>query len=936
MPGFSSISLHSVTADSALTDAQNGQIETPTLSGDALRAVESRGSHIQIVATAGSGKTEVVAQRIARLLAEGVAPESIVAFTFTERAAAELKSRIRQRFGVDTSSPTTQHLPSDLYVGTIHGYCLSVLKERMPSYEAFDTIDDHQVTILLAREAKRLGIRALDPKERLFSSIDTFTRNLAVVENELVPHDDLPEHFRSMIDEFHEMLNGYRLMTFGQQIASLVAELERGSLADEIHQTLRHLIVDEYQDVNPAQECLIRLLTGPNTQLCVVGDDDQSIYQWRGAAVSNLITFGERYSPVEVFELGTNRRSSEEIVAAANSFAQSIPGRLPKQAGTVRQSSTPSVLVWSAEDEELESMRIATAILDMRSTGVPFSDIAVLVRSQTACARIIEAFADHAIPTRVGPGVRLFHQTEATLLAKLICMLGQVEWAEGWGRRREPVELDELLHDFGKHFRLSGSVLGELERWIDRTLAAAHSSRNWPDLVGEFYELLELMDIARWSLDDPGTADKLGVLGRFSELLVKYEGIWRRSRVHQRDRVTGGPAPSDATWYYANLAVVLVNALKHGYPGFAGEERVDVDAVDLSTVHGAKGLEWPVVFLPSLTAKRFPSARTGRSQEWIVPTRLFDAARYEGTEADERRLFYVGLTRARDLVVVSRHDRVNVQSVKPSPYWHHMERLSKSSTSDDSNIEPTMTRDAADLELSFSDLALFHRCPHAYRLRRSLGFQPKFSAELGYGRAVHHLIRHAAAIALHQRRPPTTSEIDQVAEQHFYLPYASPAAFPTMRASALRCVKSYVADYQSELLRVHTAEMPCELSLPGARLSGRVDLVTRQEKPATGLAIVDFKTSTKDADHTIDDLQLAIYTSSLRRNGLDVQAASVHDLKGRRRAVVIDSEKLQAAQEFASEAVDRIRTHDFEPSPGPHCQSCDVRSVCGAASNLTA
>ena len=258
--------------------------EAPTLEGDALRAVQHRGSHMQIIASAGSGKTEVVSQRVADLLAEGVRPDAIVAFTFTERAAAELKERIEARVMARLGSEALDRL-NGLFVGTIHAYCFRLLQQHVPKYETYDVLDENQLTAFVSREARRLGVRQLDPGNRLFASISAFLQSVEVVENELLDLDYLPDPFRSILENYHATLARYRLLTFGQQIRAAVDELERSDVERGVHGTLRFLIVDEYQDINPAQEELIRRLTGPDTELCVVGDDDQAIYQWRGSDV---------------------------------------------------------------------------------------------------------------------------------------------------------------------------------------------------------------------------------------------------------------------------------------------------------------------------------------------------------------------------------------------------------------------------------------------------------------------------------------------------------------------------------------------------------------------------------------------------------------------------------------------------------------------------
>ena len=357
----------------------------PQLTGDALKAVRHRGSHVQIIASAGSGKTEVIAQRVVDLLAEGIPPAAIVAFTFTEKAAESLKGRIQRRAAERLGDEAVGRL-APMYVGTIHAYCFRLLQTRVSRYEAFDVLDEHQLAAFLAREGRSLDIKRIDPNGRLFASIKTFLANVDVVENELIATGVVEEPFRSIYREYLERLEAFRALTFGQITVRAVRELTQPEVRDAVLGDLRHLIVDEYQDINPAQERLIELLAGPGVELCVVGDDDQAVYQWRGTDVRNIVEFTNRYPGTATFTIDVNRRSRPGIIALANECSSRIERRLPKAMKPDRPAFTDDVVVWSANDEREQAQTIARAIHAAHAAGHRYSDIAILLRSRTSLA----------------------------------------------------------------------------------------------------------------------------------------------------------------------------------------------------------------------------------------------------------------------------------------------------------------------------------------------------------------------------------------------------------------------------------------------------------------------------------------------------------------------------------------------------------------------
>jgi DNA helicase-2/ATP-dependent DNA helicase PcrA len=912
--------------------------EVPVLEGDAKSAVEHRGSHLQIIAAAGSGKTEVVSQRVASLLAGGVDPRGIVAFTFTERAAAELKDRIASR-ALDLVGQGISDKLGGLYVGTIHAYCYRLLQQYAPRYETYDVLDDNKLTAFLTREANRLELRQLDPRGKLFAAIVRFRKDVDVLENELLDPADMPSPFRDVLASYYDTMERYRLLTYGQQIARAVSELEDPEIASNVHADLRHLIVDEYQDVNPAQERLIELLAGPAVEVCVVGDDDQAIYQWRGSDVANIVEFQHRYPDVATFEISRNRRSRPGIIGAANGFATTIEGRLPKTMGTYRRGleGVSDVVLWSEHTESDEALCITTFIQDLHDAGVPFRDMAILVRGSVAYPKLLEALDRADIPVQPGGRTGLFQQPEARVLGRMICWMTDIDWRENFKNLGEVKREDlkqELVETFGLDSRQLRRAWGEAKRW---RLKSSDEDRKGADLVGELYELLGCLGVADWDLTDSRDLNRLGTLARFTALLADYEAVRGRSRPDSGapgEQVGGEFGP----WYYKNLAIHISNYAAGDFDGFDGEDGLDLDAVDLTTVHGSKGLEWPVVFVPGLSSNRFPSRKSGSKQKWLVPREMFAADRYEGGDIDERRLFYVAMTRARDFLMVSRHETPGRNIYPPSRYYSELAEFEVDV--DDVSLPKIDTRNAPDsqsMSLSFSELAAFVDCGMAYRLRNLVGFQPRRAVELGFGKAVHHMMRTVAEHTRKKGKIPGSKKIDRIFDDGFFLPTANKAAHREMKKSGRRLVDDYVEHHAEDLYRVWQTERPFELRLDGITIVGRADVVLDFEDGVeSSLAIVDYKTSTdiRPSEGTSAyDLQLQVYADAGRREGLDVRGAYVHDLKNAhigRQSVDVSKDAVVEAEVIVMGAAERLRLRDFSPTPGDRCKRCEVRTVCAS------
>jgi len=906
-----------------------------SLSDEQRAVVSHRGGHLQVIACAGAGKTEAISRRVAALIDEGVEPSQIVAFTFTERAAASLKNRITQRVA-ESKGPRFLDRLNPMYVGTIHAFCLRILQDHVPEFGNYDILDENRLAGLLSREHKRLKLSDLGTQH--WRPIADFLRNADVVENELIDPDKLKgTPFGDCYLRFQKTLERYHFLTFGMLIAKVVQALQDPTFFHRVHDPLRHLIVDEYQDINPAQEELIRILARPPVQLCVVADDDQSIYQWRGADVSNMQTFAGRYPGVTSLTLSVNRRSRPTIIRAANAFVRSIRPRLEKEMKPIREPGSLELHTWAAGTPDDEADVIASTIERLHARGYRYRDIAILYRSvRSSSPPLLENLKERGIPFRCAGRTGLFLQPEAQVLGKTYAWLSDSEWKEQRNGPSSPVHLDTLVSEYHRVFA-KGEPIPELKEYLQDWQSLVADNSQEVNLVRDFYRLLRLLGVPHWDLDDPVDSARMGSLARFSQVLADFEHVTRRSRfVDVNGQRLFYSGQDRGRYFYQRLYNYLQFYALDKYEDFDGEETFDLDAVDILTVHQAKGLEWPVVFMPALVAGRFPSKYAGQKQDWLLPPTHFpDAARrrYEGGEMEERRLFYVGLTRARDALYLSCFRRIKNRS-SPSPFLLEVaggEPECQHTLPLPDPFQPPEHQTEELPTLSFSELAHYESCPLRYRFSSSLGFQPQLVRELGYGRAIHHILRHVAELAKREKRLPTPAEVQHIFDRHFYLPYANQGAFDHLLNTARQLVDRYLRDHRDDLLRVWQTERPFELHLRQGIVSGRADVILDRENGVPDrLAIVDYKTANDPQADDVYAFQLAIYAEAGRGEGLLVDAAYLHLLKeSRREPVTVDTVAGRVARNHADALIDSIRAGDFPARPEESkCIRCDMRAIC--------
>ena len=656
--------------------------------------------NLLILACAGSGKTETLACRVAQMIVDGIDRSSIVSFTFTEHAATELKHRIRRK--VEEATPDEPSL-GEMFVGTIHSYCLRVLREHKPDYRIFEVMDETRQAALIAANFVRfqngdgIGLDRLRGRTRSGTygeTLNTFLSTLNVIHQQQIDIDAIDDPTLSeAVRRYRNVAHGYPnyFSDFNSIIDQMLDFLDENTSAlKNIRSGLSHLFVDEYQDVDDRQEKLISLLTnhGRGPTLTVVGDDDQALYGFRGARVRNILDFRQRYPDVHQEVLEENFRSTHAIVEIADEAVHRISTRLDKEPTARWRTTTGGPLeerladpgdivlkTFSSETEEAEwvahridalrGVPFAQGYGDER--GIDYGDMAILLRSvRGAGGAFAEALRSRHIPVVVTGTGGLFGNDEVRLVQAAFSLLARADFAryDDSGRIQllSTVETREFIRNAVRSLRTDGH-LGESAHatrflsWIDgkraeldqRAVAREQRSRRmgariYPQQI--FQEMLKQLG----AQVDEWPTDTLYNFGAFSNLLTQFESV------HQW--ITPSRLKS--------LVLFLSNwAMRHVDEGGVGELSA-LNSVKIMTVHAAKGLEWPVVFLPRISSRVFPSSLRTRTPETFLPAGCYDASEYVGGNDGERRLWYVALTRCAKYLHVSSLMR---KGTKPTTYF---------------------------------------------------------------------------------------------------------------------------------------------------------------------------------------------------------------------------------------------------------------------------
>ncbi|WP_229353849.1 ATP-dependent DNA helicase [Streptomyces sp. UNOB3_S3] len=920
-----------------------------------LAAIGTTQRDLLIVACAGSGKTEVISRRIVELLKEpGVHPRNIVAFTFTDKAASELKERINARVREELGEV---HGLAELFVGTMHGYALDLLHSHAPEAFKFSVLSDVQARVLIDRNSRNSGltdtlvrVAGKPPRElRRYTESRLYQQVLSLLREDEVDVSQLYDDTREGLTSYRKLLKRHHYFDYSEILRQAADLLDPAgdagatgpdpviSLRNHVRDTVRYVVVDEYQDTNPVQEQLIRGLTQFGANLCVVGDDDQTIYQWRGSAVANILTFADRYKDVETVTLNDNYRSSRAIVDLGRTIAEGIPSgeRLQKSmvASGHQEYERGDLLALTFDSDSDEAEWICNRMQWMRglpfvdrpggeARGLDWSDFAVLFRSVSGDAGpLVAELRRRGIPYVIKGLSRLFETPE------IKAAQSSFSYVTGEVQREEVVNawLD--------------SQLGFTPDDIQRGISVLDEARTWtPDMPWDSFTIqgVYLRFLEELGLREEGIAESVGPergelvfynLGRFSTAIGDYERIHFLSNPPDRFATFAKWLEYQAADYYEES------------DADAGYARPN--AVTIATVHQSKGMEWPAVFIPCLRKNRFPGKRQGGLNVFhVIPeSAVQGAARYRGTEEDERRLFYVAVTRSQKYLAMTFSPSDKKLYKKESLFFAEVTRNTYVLTRepvrpDDSalgRLQPSSRHKTPDVVLSFSELKYLFECPYQFKLRFLYGFDSPLQKELGYGKSLHDVMAEVHKRAV-KGDIATGSEVEELVDRHLHAPFAPAPLKEQLRTAATRAVSRYLRDNGARLALTEHSEQPIEVHVTsGVTVKGRIDLIRRLD---TGeVSIVDFKSTERAQAEDVTRDQLHIYVvgyEELSGTRADlVEVLNLDEGSGSKREEVSDDLLSHISGKVAA-AGNALRINDLPRKSAwcETCSTCDFAAVC--------
>ncbi len=972
-------------------------LEERKLNVEQKKAVEFGEGPLMIIAGAGTGKTTVVTDRIKYLISAGRAkPQEILALTFTEKASREMESR------VDMAMP---YGVTQMWISTFHSFCDRILRAEAinigfdPGYKL---MTEAETILFFRKNIFRFDLSYFRPLGNPTKFISGMIQHFSRLKDEDVTPTEYLRYAQKVksqkakgkieddeIQKTFELANAYR--TYEElkvkegvcDYADLISHTlkifrTRPNILAQYQKQFAYILIDEFQDTNFAQNELAILLAGRRKNITVVGDDDQAIYRWRGAAISNMIQFRKTFPKVKIIVLTRNYRSTKEILDRSYDLIQKnnpdrleIAAKIDKKLESVRRVNGEQIQLLFADRVENEADAVAREVksqkLKVKSDGTEYewSDFAILVRANNHAEPFAQALGRAGIPYQfLGPG-QLFRQPEVKDLIAYLKILYNFEDSVAMYRvltmdwLNLPARDVAAISNYAKKYGISiFESCEKLAQGIEpRPFVTDETQQKVKKFVAMIHKHLGMMkketagQILYYFLEDTGLLQQLAVYKtakdeRIASNISKFFNKLKTYEVDHED------ASVFAVVDWIELSMTLGES-----PLATDTDWSENNAVNIMTIHSAKGLEFDVVFLVNMVSQRFPTIE--RKEQIPIPDALIKEVLPVGdfhTE-EERRLCYVGMTRARDYLffTAAKYYGEGKREKKLSPFIPEAvgeEAASKVTYQEPASTkqlsfldwEPSSAKASEDKEavrqsisyLSYSQLNTFTTCPLQYKYRYIVRIPVPPSAALTFGNTIHKTV-HAFYELVKQGEKPTKEELLQLLETNWSsVGYGDKKYEEKMKRHGEELLTGFYAKgYDPK--RIPTGlEEPFKIKItPRLTLGGKIDRI--DTLPDGTMEIIDYKTGqTPKSRDVTKDMQLTVYALTAANEGVyhrkpEKVIVSFYFFEDQQKiSATRTQEQLTQAKKEIAEKADEISQSDFKPTPGKHCDFCEFRLICEA------
>lgn len=846
------------------------------LNAEQKRAVDISGGPALVVAGAGTGKTKVIVERIAKLINDGIDRKNILALTFTEKAAQEMLDRVGELL--------KDSYATDLSIHTFNAFGQDMLREFAPEIGLspdLQLVGDIGKVVLLRDHLDELELDYFAPvsqpdsqlgvlasyfsqlKQQLVSPIKyvEFTKNIkASDEVELLEKKRQQELARSYTN-YIAISRSKNIIDYDDQIYLLVELLEkRPNVLKQLNQRFTHILVDEFQDTNPMQSRLLDLLSGQTNNIMAVGDDDQSIYGWRGATLANILDFTKRYPKTTEVTLVDNYRSGQPILDLAYKLIQNnnpdrleIINKLDKRLiSQAKEGGPPRVVQFDSFDGELDW--IAREVVSRLEDGQDPSSIAILARRNAGAKRVSEMLDYYSVEhTLAGQNTDLYkHPLVANMIEALIAIVDPHNSSSMHSLMGGPLlKVDhQQLAELASKARREHSHIWDALKQNSAFSEATDKVASWVKLVDEksvaalSYQILDesgLKDVLYADAENStDAAFAVQALGQWFTTLREFQGV--------------------STVGSSRQYIESLDSLRASGETLDDSESFDSGKVLVMSVHKAKGLEWNTVYIADCTEYSFPLKNSRSSL--TVPGELSISSQADDHMAEERRLMYVAVTRAKsELILTHSRTHTGVTKRKPSRFLVEMfgDDLGEGDQASSKQTElalfgdvtkpatevslPSRMKSGQNLVLTASQANDYLRCPLDFYYRHVLNVPAEPNPSSAIGTLFHAIMQDINSALINARELPSLKDASQrMTDEWPQEGYLSAVQRDRAKKSAMSALGE-VYERLSQGPIPNSAEEPFRVQVPNSKLilSGRIDVTHATDD---GVEVVDYKTST--------------------------------------------------------------------------------------------